>query len=91
MNSRRTLDFHKCFSKLPEATQRLARKNYKLWKADPSHPSLDFKCVNPKEQTYSVRIGLHWRVLGTKDNDTMIWFWIGPHAEYDQLLRTYGK
>jgi hypothetical protein len=33
-----------------------------------------------------VRIGLGWRALGLLQGDVMIWFWIGPHAEYDRLV-----
>jgi len=25
--------------------------------------------------------------LCSRDGDTVIWFWIGPHAEYDELLK----
>jgi hypothetical protein len=32
------------------------------------------------------RIGLHWRALGVRSDDTMIWYWIGSQAEYDRLL-----
>ena len=35
---------------------------------------------------FSVRIGIGWRAVGTKDENDMIWFWIGPHAEYDRLV-----
>jgi hypothetical protein len=33
-----------------------------------------------------VRVGIGWRALGVKQEDTMVWFWIGSHAEYDRLL-----
>ena len=35
---------------------------------------------------YSVRIGLHWRAVGTREGDVMIWYWIGSHAEYDRIV-----
>ena len=38
------------------------------------------------EQVYSVRAGLHWRAVGIKTDNTVVWFWIGSHAEYDKLL-----
>jgi hypothetical protein len=52
---------------------------------DPKHPSLQFKKVHPSRPIYSVRISLNYRALGTKDGDTVVWFWIGSHAEYDRL------
>jgi hypothetical protein len=34
-----------------------------------------------------VRVGLGYRALGVREADTMVWFWIGSHAEYDRLVR----
>ncbi|MEO0852732.1 MAG: hypothetical protein AAFY15_04425 [Cyanobacteria bacterium J06648_11] len=67
-----------------EAVQRTARKNYELLKADPSHPSLNFKKVG---KYWSVRIGLSHRALAVEDGSDFIWTWIGDHDEYDRLLR----
>jgi hypothetical protein len=39
MKSELTDDFVKCFAKLPEIVKQTARKNYKLWKQNPTHPS----------------------------------------------------
>lgn len=83
-----TKDFLDCFSKLPERTRRLAKENYKLWKHDPHHPSLSFKRVGKSCPAYSVRVGLGWRALGVKDGETMLWFWIGSHADYDHLIQS---
>ena len=86
MESRTTEGFRKAFAKLPGEIRRLAGKNYQLWRDNPDHPSLQFKNVHPKEPIYSVRIGLHYRAVGIREEDTMTWFWIGPHSEYDRLL-----
>ena len=59
---------------------------YRLFRQDPSHGSLRFKLVHPSLPIYSVRIGLGYRALGVREGDTVVWFWIGSHAEYDQLL-----
>jgi hypothetical protein len=86
VNSRLIDDFRARFAKVPNSIQAGARKAYKLWQNDPSHPSLHFKRIHGSEQLYSVRVGLGWRVLGLRDGDTMTWFWIGSHAEYDRLI-----
>jgi len=82
-------DFIERFRSLPERVRRTARKNYKLWKANPHHPSLDFKPVKGNKNIYSIRTGIGWRALGVmkKDEDTIVWFWIGSHSEYDKLLK----
>jgi hypothetical protein len=47
---------------------------------------LHFKRVHATEPLYSVRVGLHWRVLGLLEDDTITWFWIGSHSEYDKII-----
>ena len=40
---------------------------------------------------YSVRVSINYRALGVLDEGDIVWFWIGPHHEYDQLLRSRLK
>ncbi len=87
MNSELTDDFLACFRLLPEHIKRQARKNYRIWKRNPHHPGLNFKRVGEKSAVYSVRVAIGWRALGLLEDDTMVWFWIGSHAEYDRILR----
>ena len=86
MTSRITEEFVHLFARLPPEIKSLARKNYRLWRENPSHPGLQFKRVSDQEPIYSVRIGLAWRALGLLDGDAMTWFWIGSHADYDALI-----
>jgi len=88
--SRTTRSFWKHYGALPEEVQRQAVRAYALWRANPSHRSLQFKCVSEKHTVFSVRVGIHWRALGYRDvelgEDTLTWFWIGSHADYDKLV-----
>jgi len=34
---------------------------------------------------WSVRVGLHYRAPGVEQEQDIVWFWVGPHAEYDRL------
>jgi len=79
--------FLECFKRLPQRIKQQARKSYRLWRRTPSHPSVNFKLVGKKSKIYSVRVAIGWRAVGLLDGDTMIWFWIGSHAEYDQILK----
>ena len=87
MKSQVTEDFWDLFSKLPERIKGQARKSYQLWKANPAHPGLHFKRIHSQETMYSVRVGIGWRVLGLLEGDTMTWFWIGSHADYEKTIR----
>jgi hypothetical protein len=87
MISHATAEFWACFARLPEAIQTRAKAAYALWSADPRHPGLHFKPLpSAGEGVWSVRIGIHWRALGVRDGEEMIWFWIGSHADYDHLI-----
>jgi hypothetical protein len=68
---------------LPEDIQELAQANYKILVDNPRHPSLRFKRVG---RYWSVRVGAHYRALGTDIDEGILWGWIGSHAEYDQII-----
>jgi len=86
VNSRTTLKFWRLFDALPVDVRDHARRAYVLWRDNPAHPSLQFKRVSRKEPIYSVRIGLEHRALGLLKSDTVTWFWIGSHDEYERQL-----
>lgn len=91
MKSVATKRFWDTFAQLPPPIQKLAKRIYRRWEQDPYHPSLHFKPVIPEKSLYSVRIGEHWRVLGRKEKDTVIWFWIGSHEAYNRLVDQMRK
>ncbi len=86
MNSILTEDFLACFAALPAEVREHARRAYRLWRTNPSHPGLWFKPIQKHSGLFSVRIGRAWRALGRLDGNTATWFWIGSHAEYDGLV-----
>jgi hypothetical protein len=83
MQSRVVASFWEGYDRLPAAIQARARKQYQLWLADPSHPSVRFKKVG---EYWSARVTAAYRAVGIMDGETIIWFFIGTHAEYDRLL-----
>ena len=86
IESRTTREFRKTFVSHPDDVRRHAQRAYRLFHADPHHPSLRFKKVDEESNIYSVRVGLGYRALGVLDGSTIVWFWIGSHAECDRLL-----
>lgn len=84
MKYRATPSFWLHYRRLPRDVQELADRCFQLLKSDSRHPSLHFKKIGA---AWSVRAGLHFRALGVEDESDIVWFWIGTHAEYDQLLR----
>ena len=79
MNSSVAPEFWGRFNRLRPEVQARARKQYALWLADHSHPSLHFK----RAGRWSVRVDDHHRVPSIERNDTILWFFIGKHDEYE--------
>jgi hypothetical protein len=90
MKSVRKRDFKKLFSQLLNHVKETAKKSYALWKENPSHPSLEFKEIKRTNNIWSVRVSSGWRALGVlkKKENIIVWFWIGSHADYDEILNS---
>ena len=87
MNSSVTEGFRKQLNALPTEVREQADRAYALWRSNPYHASLQFKQVSRREPIYSVRVGIGYRALALREDDHVFWFWIGSHAQYDELLR----
>ena len=84
MISQTHADFWACYNALPAEIQQLARDKYNLWQKDAFNGALHFKPLF--ESVWSVRINQNYRALGRRTGNLIVWFWIGTHADYDQLL-----
>ena len=87
MKSSVTRDFRRELARLPSAVHEQAAQAYALWAGDPYHRSLSFKRVSQRQPIYAVRVGIGYRALGLQEEDHIYWFWIGSHADYDDLLK----
>jgi hypothetical protein len=77
--------FWQAYSALPEPVRETADKSFALLKRDSRHPSLHFKKVG---SYWSARVGLRYRALAMHVDDGLLWFWIGTHADYEQMIRS---
>ena len=82
MTSHALKSFWKCHEKLPKHIQKLAKKNFALFKVNPWHPSLGFA---KKGEIYTVEVGRSYRALARERNRHYYWFWIGTHEEYNNF------
>ena len=87
MKSVTTERFRRLYGAAGTQRQAQIKRSYKLWLENPAHPSIRFKKVHNTEPIYSARVDLDWRALGVLEGDTVVWFWVGPHDEYDALLK----
>ena len=83
MRHRASPRFWRCYRELPAPVQRLADECYDRLRDNPRHPSLHFKKV---DRFWSVRIGRRHRALGVEEGDSIVWFWVGSHTQYDRLV-----
>ena len=77
-------EFWDCYDALPEAIQEQADKQYALFAANPNHRSLRLK---PRGPYWCVRISDGYRALARRKENDFFWFWIGPHDEYERILK----
>jgi hypothetical protein len=86
MKSNTLPSFWDAYSKLTPDIRKRAKKAYRIWTEDSFHPSLRFKCINHEEDIWSVRITLGVRALGVLDRNTVTWFWVGTHDDYERFF-----
>ena len=84
MNSHATSRFWELYDQLPKDIRQTAVKQYRLWLQNPRYPSVQFKKIG---EFWSARITDDYRALGIMEGDTVVWFWIGTHQEYERLMR----
>jgi hypothetical protein len=93
MKHYRAKSFIKAYNSLSPEIRKLADKNYQLLRGNPNHPTLNFKNVKWKKRegkpVYSARVGPRHRALAIEaDPNVFIWFWIGTHEKYNNVLNT---
>jgi hypothetical protein len=86
MKSYTTQQFRQLFASLPRHVQQQARQAYRLFRQNVAHPGLHFKRVYADPPMYSARVGISYRAVGVLDGESIMWFWIGSHANYNKLL-----
>jgi len=78
-----TPEFWERLDRLPAHIRTRAEKQFNLFSADPSHPSLHLKQVGGY---WSVRVSDAYRALARRNGNEFTWFWIGGHDEYERKL-----
>lgn len=84
MISRVRPSFWKAYANLDLRVREAARESYSLFAENPAHPSLRFKKLAGYDSIWSVRINQSYRALAERRGDTVIWFWIGSHNDFDK-------
>jgi hypothetical protein len=69
---------------LPIDIRRQADAAFRTFCGNPAHPSLSFERLRCHEKFWAVRITRNYRAVARKHEETMIWFWIGAHDEFDR-------
>jgi hypothetical protein len=71
---------------LPEALQAVVWKRLQKWCKDPWNPELEYQVFSKEADVWSTKVATDYYVLGRNFAGMIIWFWIGSHADYDNLL-----
>ena len=82
-HSHLTASFRKLIATLPTEVQKQARGKFRLFQADPFHPSLEFQA---KGKVWTVAIGRSYRAMARRLDNDLYWVWIGSHEADNKLL-----
>jgi mRNA-degrading endonuclease RelE of RelBE toxin-antitoxin system len=85
MKSSTLPSFWAMYEPLDKKIKQRVRKAFILWMQNPFHPSLHFKCINEEERIWSARVTRGYRVVGILEGDTVTWFWVGSHDDYEKF------
>ncbi|QDT67079.1 hypothetical protein [Calycomorphotria hydatis] len=92
-SNHRTWQFKQSFEALPKSVQSLAESQFKLFRENPSHPSLrhhqldETKRGRHEKGSCSVSITMKYRAIYVyiTDQDVNLWYWIGNHNDYNSF------
>jgi hypothetical protein len=87
MNSVTVERFWRLYRQLPDEIRQAARAAYRQFETDPAHPGLHFHRLLAHPDVWSVRITRNYRAVGLLRENTITWFWIGNHEDFDRTFR----
>ena len=84
MKSVATRRFWKLYHSLPMQVRDHAKAAFEFFSKNSAHPGLSLERLRADPDSWSVRITRDYRAVGRKQGDTMIWYWIGTHVDFDR-------
>jgi hypothetical protein len=84
VNSVATGNFWKLYKDLPESIRRSAQEAFRTFQDNPAHFSLSLERLRCDPDSWAVRITRNYRAVGIKTGNTMTWYWIGSHSDFDK-------
>lgn len=88
----RTAEFREMFARLPIRVRELAVPIYRMFLVSPSQAPLRHHLLADSDKgrhklgTYSVTVAAKYRALYVVDGNTNVWYWIGTHNDYENLI-----
>jgi hypothetical protein len=76
-------DFWFHYRRLPPDIRQVADTKFQLLKENPHHPSLRLKKVG---LYWAARVSLRYRALAKERAEGLVWFWIGAHDKYEEIV-----
>ncbi len=81
-------EFWKYYKSLDKQTQSQAKDAFRRFKDDPENPGLNFERMKSNRDLCSARVNVGIRAGGVIRGDTITWFFIGSHSEWDRLIKS---
>lgn len=93
----RTKQFRERYEKLPERIQNLAVLAFREFKKSPessilhNHPLDDTRRGHHRKNSFSVWVNQAYRAIYVIEDNTVVWYWIGSHSDYNIFTGKKGK
>jgi len=84
VTSRGTADFWRLYHALSPEIRQAAKQAFQKFLKNPGHPGLQLERLRTDNRAWSVRITRNYRAVARRYDDDWLWFWIGPHEEFDR-------
>lgn len=83
-----TKEFWQLLTECPADIQDRVPKKLSMWEDNQRHPSLHFKKVSKDSEpsVWSIRVSDDYRMLGYRQGDHVMWYWVGKHDEYIRII-----
>jgi hypothetical protein len=78
--------FWRLYRQLSSELREAARRAYRHFQMNPNHPGLHFHRQRTNDELWSARITKNHRAVGLVEGNTITWFWIGNHEEFDRAF-----
>ena len=91
MDNWRTWAYKRLYDKLDSTVKEIVDGAWESYKRDPSLVDFAQKGRLKGVPHFGAHLNDNWRALAFKRDGVVVWYWVGPHVDYDRILKGLSK